>query len=53
VAAADEPAISKELEDFKIFIQEHPRALAEVEKDPSLIRAGLRGSSRVFGIIDL
>lgn len=30
--------ISADLTDFKKFIQEHPRALAELKKDPSLIR---------------
>jgi hypothetical protein len=30
--------MSANLEDFKKFIQEHPRALAELKKDPSLIR---------------
>jgi hypothetical protein len=32
-------AMKKELENFKVFIQEHPRALAELKKDPSLIRS--------------
>jgi hypothetical protein len=39
--ANDKPAgdpMKKELELFKAFIQEHPRALAELKKDPSLIR---------------
>ena len=32
-------AMTKELDDFRVFIQQHPRALAELQKDPSLIRA--------------
>jgi hypothetical protein len=35
--AADNAA-AKELAEFKVFIQEHPRALDELKKDPSLIR---------------
>src|SRR5689334_21653683 len=30
--------MKKELESFKVFIQEHPRALDELKNDPSLIR---------------
>lgn len=32
------PDMEKELNDFKAFIQEHPRALDELKKDPSLIQ---------------
>lgn len=31
-------AMTKELDEFRVFIQQHPRALAELQKDPSLIR---------------
>jgi hypothetical protein len=37
--SSSDAAMKKELESFKVFIQEHPRALAELKKDPSLIRA--------------
>jgi hypothetical protein len=36
---SSDEAMKKELESFKVFIQEHPRALAELKKDPSLIRS--------------
>ena len=35
---SSDDAMKKELEQFKAFIQEHPRALDELKKDPSLIR---------------
>lgn len=35
---SSDDAMKKELEQFKTFIQEHPRALDELKKDPSLIR---------------
>ncbi len=37
--SSSDPAMKKELENFRVFIQEHPRALAELKKDPSLIRS--------------
>jgi hypothetical protein len=36
--AKSDPAMTKELDQFRVFIQQHPRALAELQKDPSLIR---------------
>jgi hypothetical protein len=36
---SSDQAMQKELENFKVFIQEHPRALAELKKDPALIRS--------------
>jgi hypothetical protein len=38
-SGSSDATMKKELENFKVFIQEHPRALDELKKDPSLIRS--------------